>query len=140
MLRAAQREYGWKLDPGAIARIWRGGCIIRAAFLHEITRAYLRNPDLPNLLLDPHFARAMRKAQPNWRRAVSMAVECGVPTPAFSSALAYFDGYRSKRLPANVIQGQRDYFGSHTYERVDRPRGKHFHLEWSSAERAEVPA
>jgi 6-phosphogluconate dehydrogenase len=130
LMREAQKEYSWKLKFGEIASIWRGGCIIRAAFLQKITEAYERNPGLANLLLDPYFKSSVRKAQENWRKVVSLAAECGVPVPTFSSSLAYFDGYRSARLPANLLQAQRDFFGAHTYERVDQPRGKFFHLDW----------
>ncbi len=135
LMRAAQKEFGWKLKFGEIAGIWRGGCIIRAAFLQKITEAYARNPDLPNLLLDPYFNKTIKKAQENWRKVVALAAECGVPVPTFSSALAYYDGYRSARLPANLLQAQRDYFGAHTYERVDQPRGKFFHLDWPDPSR-----
>ena len=130
LMRAAQQEYGWKLNFGEIAQIWRGGCIIRAAFLQKITEAYARRPDLANLLLDPYFNRTVKNAQTNWRKVVALAAECGVPAPTFASALAYYDGYRSARLPANLLQAQRDYFGAHTYERTDQPRGKFFHLDW----------
>jgi 6-phosphogluconate dehydrogenase len=138
LMRAAQREYGWKLDFGAIAQIWRGGCIIRAVFLQKITEAYARNPDLANLLLDPYFNRTVKAAQENWRRVVALAAQSGVPTPTFSSALAYYDGYRAARLPANLLQAQRDYFGAHTYERVDQPRGKFFHLDWPESGRPQT--
>jgi 6-phosphogluconate dehydrogenase len=130
LMREAQKEFGWKLNFGQIAQIWRGGCIIRAAFLQKITEAYARNPDLANLLLDPYFNRTFKAAQDNWRKVVALAAECGVPAPTFSSALAYYDSYRSARLPASLLQSQRDYFGAHTYERVDQPRGKFFHLDW----------
>jgi len=130
LMRTAQKEYKWKLNFGEIAQIWRGGCIIRAAFLQKITEAYTRKPDLANLLLDPYFNKTFKKAQANWRKVVALAAECGVPAPTFASALAYYDSYRSARLPANLLQAQRDYFGSHTYERLDQPRGKFFHLEW----------
>ena len=125
---AAAREYGWSLNPGGIATIWRGGCIIRARFLDRIKDAYEQRPDLPNLLLAPYFAEAVRKGQDGWRRVVSEAVRLGIPVPAFSSALAYYDGYRRARLPANLIQAQRDLFGAHTYERTDKPGT--FHSEW----------
>jgi len=140
LMRTAQKEFGWKLKFGEIASIWRGGCIIRAAFLQKITEAYKRQPDLANLLLDPYFNATVRKAQANWRKAVSLAAECGVPVPTFSSALAYYDGYRSARLPANLLQAQRDFFGAHTYERVDQPRGKFFHLDWPDPARPQLPA
>ena len=131
LLSMAAAEYGWRLDLGAIALMWRGGCIIRAAFLDRIEAAYDEAPDLPNLLLAPYFRDAVAGAQAAWRRVVATAVIRGVPAPAFSSALAWYDGYRSQRLPANLIQAQRDYFGAHTYERVDRPRGERFHTNWT---------
>src|SRR3954469_11491956 len=130
LMREAQKEYKWTLNFGQIAQIWRGGCIIRAVFLQKITEAYARKADLANLLLDPYFNKTVQKAQENWRKAISLAAECGVPVPTFSSALAYYDSYRSARLPANLLQAQRDYFGAHTYERVDQPRGKFFHVDW----------
>jgi len=139
LMREAQKAYGWKLNFGEIAQIWRGGCIIRAAFLQKITEAYARQPDLANLLLDPYFNQTVKKAQANWRKAVSLAAECGVPVPTFSSALSYYDGYRSARLPANLLQAQRDYFGAHTYERTDQPRGKFFHLDWPEPTRPQLP-
>ncbi len=129
MLSAA-REYGWSLNPGEIATIWRGGCIIRARFLDRIKDAYEETPNLPNLLLAPYFTEAVRKGQDGWRRVVSEAVRLGVPVPAFSSALAFYDGYRRARLPANLIQAQRDLFGAHTYERIDKPGA--FHSHWGS--------
>ena len=131
LLSMASAEHGWRLDPGAIALMWRGGCIIRAAFLDRIKAACDDAPDLPNLLLAPYFRDAIAGAQSAWRRVVATAVTRGVPAPAFSSALAWYDGYRSERLPANLIQAQRDYFGAHTYERVDRPRGERFHTDWT---------
>jgi 6-phosphogluconate dehydrogenase len=140
LMREAQKEYKWKLDFGQISQIWRGGCIIRAAFLQKITEAYARKPDLANLLLDPYFNKTVKNAQANWRKVIALAVECGVPAPTFSSALAYYDGYRSARLPANLLQAQRDYFGAHTYERVDQPRGKFFHLDWPEPTRPQIPA
>jgi len=130
LMRTAQKEYNWTLHFGEIAQIWRGGCIIRAAFLQKITEAYARNPNLANLLLDPYFNKTVKKAQQNWRKVVSLAAECGVAAPTFASALAYYDSYRSARLPANLLQAQRDYFGAHTYERTDKPRGKFFHVDW----------
>jgi len=130
LMRTAQQEFGWTMNFGEIAQFWRGGCIIRAAFLQKITEAYARKPDLANLLLDPYFNSTIKKAQENWRKVVSLAAECGVAAPTFSSALSYYDGYRSARLPANLLQAQRDYFGAHTYERTDQPRGKFFHLDW----------
>jgi 6-phosphogluconate dehydrogenase len=131
LFREAAAEYGWELDYGAIARMWRGGCIIRSAFLGRIDEAFEREPNLRNLLLDPYFRDQVGGAEGGWRRAVGTAIELGVPAPAYSSALAFYDGYRSARLPANLIQAQRDYFGAHTYERVDRPRGEHFHTNWT---------
>ena len=138
LMREAQKEYNWKLDFGQIAQIWRGGCIIRAGFLQRITEAYARNPGLANLLLDPYFNQTVRKAQANWRKVIALAVECGVPVPTFASALAYYDGYRSARLPANLLQAQRDFFGAHTYERVDQPRGRFFHLDWPEPTRPQL--
>ncbi len=130
LLRAAAAEHDWGLDFGAIAKLWRGGCIIRARFLRRITEAYQRDPELANLLLDPFFREVVGDAQSAWRRVVALAAEQGVPIPAFSSALSYYDSYRSARLPANLLQAQRDYFGAHTYERTDRPGV--FHTEWMS--------
>ena len=138
LMREAQKEYTWKLNFGEIAQIWRGGCIIRAAFLQKITDAFARKPDLANLLLDPYFNKTVQKAQANWRKVIALAIECGVPVPTFGSALAYYDGYRSARLPANLLQGQRDYFGAHTYERTDKPRGKFFHIDWPEAKRPQL--
>jgi len=138
LMRTAQKEYGWTLNFGEIAQIWRGGCIIRAAFLQKITEAYARKPDLANLLLDPYFNKTVKKAQENWRKVISLAAECGVAAPTFSSALAYYDSYRSARLPANLLQSQRDYFGAHTYERTDQPRGKFFHLDWPEPTRPQI--
>ena len=131
LLSMASAEYGWRLDFGAIALMWRGGCIIRAAFLDHIKAAYDETPDLANLLLAPYFRDAIAGGQAAWRRVVATAVLRGVPVPAFASALAWYDGYRSARLPANLLQAQRDYFGAHTYERVDRPRGEFFHTDWT---------
>jgi len=131
LMRAAAEEYNWNLNYGSIALMWRGGCIIRSAFLGEIKDAYERNPDLNNLLLDPYFKIEVEKAQAAWRRVVAKAVENGIPIPAMSSALAFYDGYRTERLPANLIQAQRDYFGAHTYERVNKPRGQFFHTNWT---------
>ncbi len=140
LMREAQKEYGWTLDFATIARIWRGGCIIRARFLQRIAAAYAEKPDLANLLLDRTFRRQMKEAQDAWRRVVSVAALAGVPCPAFMSALAYYDSYRSARLPANLLQAQRDYFGSHTYERIDQPRGAFFHLDWSNPGRPQLRA
>ncbi len=131
LLRMAAAENGWSLDFGGIALLWRGGCIIRAQFLGRIKAAYDDTPGLANLLLAPYFRDAIQAAQPAWRRVVATAAASGVPVPAFSSALAYYDGYRSARLPANLLQAQRDYFGAHQYERVDRPRGEFFHTNWT---------
>jgi 6-phosphogluconate dehydrogenase len=131
LLKAAAKEHGWNLNMGGIALIWRGGCIIRSRFLGKIKEAFDKNPALENLLLDSFFSDALNRYQANWRKAVVQAVELGVPTPAFSTALAFFDGYRTARLPANLLQAQRDFFGAHTYERVDQPRGKFFHTNWT---------
>ena len=131
LLGAASKEHGWDLDYGRIAQLWREGCIIRAAFLDDITVAFARRPDLPSLLLDEFFVEALRKAEAGWRRVVAAAVGSGIPVPAYSSALAFYDAYRSSRLPANLVQAQRDYFGAHTYERIDRPRGEFFHTDWT---------
>ena len=131
LMRAAAAEYGWDLNYGGIALMWRGGCIIRSKFLGKIKEAFDRNPDLTNLLLDPFFQKIMSDNQAAWRRVVTTAVRIGLPMPAMSSALAYFDGYRCDRLPANLLQAQRDYFGAHTYERVDKPRGEFFHTNWT---------
>ena len=131
LLRAAAKTYGWNLNYGGIALVWRGGCIIRSAFLGDIKKAFRRNADLSNLLLDKFFKRAVTSRQPGWRRAVMLATKLGIPVPCLSSALSYFDGYRSERLPANLLQAQRDYFGAHTYERIDRARGEFFHTNWT---------
>jgi len=131
LMRAAAKEYKWNLNYGGIALVWRGGCIIRSVFLGEIKKAFDRDPNLVNLLLDPFFRDAIIQALPSWRRVVTVGVERGIPMPALSSALAYYDGYRSAWLPANLLQAQRDYFGAHTYERVDRPRGEFFHTNWT---------
>ncbi|MFA5554055.1 MAG: decarboxylating NADP(+)-dependent phosphogluconate dehydrogenase [Phycisphaerae bacterium] len=131
LMRAAAKEYGWNLNYGGIALVWRGGCIIRSVFLGEIKKAFKKNPNIENLLLDPFFKRAVSKAQSSWRRVVIGAAKLGIPVPAISSALAYYDGYRHDRLPANLLQAQRDYFGAHTYERVDKPRGEFFHTNWT---------
>ena len=138
LMRTAQKEYNWTLNFGEIAPIWRGGCIIRAAFLQKITEAYVRNPQLANLLLDSYFNKTVKKAQENWRKVVSLSAECGVPAPTFASALAYYDSYRSARLPANLLQAQRDYFGAHTYERTDKPRGKFYHIDWPEKVRPQI--
>ncbi|MGO9317077.1 MAG: decarboxylating NADP(+)-dependent phosphogluconate dehydrogenase [Terracidiphilus sp.] len=131
LLRAAAKEYGWNLNMGGIALMWRGGCIIRSRFLGKIKEAFDKNPGIENLLLDSFFSTALNNYQASWRKAVVHAVELGVPTPAFFTALAFFDGYRTARLPANLLQAQRDYFGAHTYERVDKPRGEFFHTNWT---------
>ncbi len=131
LMRAAAVEHGWHLNYGGIALMWRGGCIIRSVFLGKIKAAFDHNPELVNLLLDPFFKDAVENAQPAWRRVVAKAVELGIPVPALGTALTYFDGYRHDRLPANLLQAQRDYFGAHTYERVDKPRGEFFHTNWT---------
>jgi 6-phosphogluconate dehydrogenase len=131
LMREAAREYKWNLNYGGIALMWRGGCIIRSVFLGKIKEAFDKKPDLENLLLDPFFTGIIEDAQASWRRVAAAAVENGIPAPALSSALAYFDGYRSERLPANLLQAQRDYFGAHTYERIDKPRGEFFHTNWT---------
>ena len=131
LMKAAAMEYGWKLNYGGIALMWRGGCIIRSVFLGKIKEAYDNNPDISNLLLDPFFKEKVEKAQKGWRNIISVAALNGIPIPALSSALGYFDGYRSEKLPANLLQAQRDYFGAHTYERIDRPRGEYFHTNWT---------
>ena len=131
LMRAAAAEYKWNLNNGGIALMWRGGCIIRSVFLGKIKEAFEKTPGLCNLLLDPFFKNAVEKAQDGWRRVVIAAVEMGVPMPAISSALTYYDGYRAERLPANLLQAQRDYFGAHTYERIDKPRGEFFHTNWT---------
>jgi len=131
LMRAAAGEYKWNLNNGGIALMWRGGCIIRSVFLGKIKDAFDNNPKLVNLLLDPFFAEAVGNAQESWRRVVKAAVDMGVPMPATSAALAYYDGYRSERLPANLLQAQRDYFGAHTYERIDKPRGEFSHTNWT---------
>ncbi|MCA8983307.1 MAG: decarboxylating NADP(+)-dependent phosphogluconate dehydrogenase [Planctomycetaceae bacterium] len=129
-LDAAAAEFGWKLNNGDIALLWRGGCIIRSRFLQDIKAAFDKNPSLENLLLDDFFKKAIQDAQPSWRRVVATAVNLGLPAPGFSSALTYFDGYRLSRLPANLLQAQRDYFGAHTYKRIDKPAGESFHTDW----------
>jgi 6-phosphogluconate dehydrogenase len=131
LMREAAREYGWNLNNGGIALMWRGGCIIRSVFLGKIKEAFDNNPELNNLVLDPYFKDKLEDAQESWRRVVATAVSNGIPVPAFSTALAYFDGYRCERLPANLLQAQRDYFGAHTYERTDKPRGEFFHTNWT---------
>jgi 6-phosphogluconate dehydrogenase len=130
LMQEAAKEYGWNLNLGGIASVWRGGCIIRSAFLGNIKAAFDKNPQLSNLLLDDYFRAEVEGAQGAWRRVVAKAVELGLPVPAMSSALAFYDGYRRARLPQNLLQAQRDYFGAHTYERVDKPRGEFFHTDW----------
>ncbi len=131
LMAAQAKASGWTLNNGGIALMWRGGCIIRSAFLGKIKEAFDRNPTLANLLVDAFFAAEITKAQAGWRRVIAAAVTNGIPTPAMSAALAYFDGYRTARLPANLLQAQRDYFGAHTYERLDKPRGEYFHTNWT---------
>jgi 6-phosphogluconate dehydrogenase len=131
LLRAAEKDQGWHLNLGGVALMWRGGCIIRSAFLGNIKAAYDKDPALSNLLLDEFFSTALNKYEENWRKAIIHAIEIGVPTPAFSTALAFYDGFRTERLPANLLQAQRDFFGAHTYERVDKPRGEFFHTNWT---------
>lgn len=131
LMREAAKDYGWELNYGEIALMWRGGCIIRSTFLGNIKAAYDNNPELENLALDSFFTEALKSAEMGWRKAVVLAIENGIPAPAFSSALSYFDGYRCERLPANLLQAQRDYFGAHTYERIDKKRGEYFHTDWT---------
>ncbi len=131
LMRTAAKEFGWELNYGGIALMWRGGCIIRSAFLGKIKEAFDHNSGLTNLLLDPFFKEKIEKSQQGWRRVVAAAATNGIPVPSFASALAYFDGYRTERLPANLLQAQRDYFGAHTYERTDKPRGEFFHTNWT---------
>jgi 6-phosphogluconate dehydrogenase len=131
LLREAAKEQGWNLNMGGIALMWRGGCIIRSRFLGKIKEAYDKNPQLLNLLTDDFFSKVLNGYQAGWRQAIIRAIELGVPTPAFSTALAFYDGYRTERLPANLLQAQRDFFGAHTYERVDKPRGQFFHTNWT---------
>ncbi|MBP8290499.1 MAG: NADP-dependent phosphogluconate dehydrogenase, partial [Chromatiaceae bacterium] len=131
LLRAASERFGWKLAYGDIALLWRGGCIIRSRFLGDIKRAFDRAPALENLLFDDFFAAAIRQAEAGWRRAVALGIQLGIPLPGFSSALAFYDGYRSARLPASLLQAQRDYFGAHTYARIDAPAERRFHTDWT---------
>lgn len=131
LLRAAAETYGWNLNYGGIALMWRGGCIIRSAFLGKIKDAFDENPDITNLLLNPYFKEIMDNTQQGWRKVCATALTNGIPTPAMTSALNYYDGYRCERLPANLLQAQRDYFGAHTYERTDAPRGEFFHTNWT---------
>ena len=131
LMREAAKEYGWELNYGEIAQMWRGGCIIRSVFLNKITDAFNTNPDLKNLVMDPFFKDTLHNASEGWRNVVSVSVLNGIPVPAISSALSYFDGYRTESLPANMLQAQRDYFGAHTYERTDKARGEYFHTNWT---------
>lgn len=131
LMRTAAKTYGWNLNYGGIALMWRGGCIIRSVFLGRIKEAYDKNPELVNLLMDDYFAETIKSLVPAWREVVAYAVKAGIPMPAFSSALSYFDGYTTESLPANLLQAQRDYFGAHTYERIDQPRGQFFHTNWT---------
>ncbi|MGQ7869244.1 decarboxylating NADP(+)-dependent phosphogluconate dehydrogenase [Sunxiuqinia sp. sy24] len=131
LMMEAAKEHNWNLNYGGIALMWRGGCIIRSVFLADIKTAFDKNPTLANLLLDPYFKRKVEKAQAGWRRVCATALSYGIPVPALTSALCYFDGFRSERLPANLLQAQRDYFGAHTYERTDKPRGEFFHTNWT---------
>jgi len=133
LMRAAAEERKWNLNYGSIALMWRAGCIIRSRFLNDIKKAYEKKPDLPNLLMADFFGKEIVKAEKGWRRVVAFAAEQGVPTPCFSTGLSFFDGYRRGILPANLIQAQRDFFGAHTYERIDQPRGKFFHTNWTGA-------
>jgi 6-phosphogluconate dehydrogenase len=131
LMRAAAKEYGWNLNYGGIALMWRGGCIIRSKFLEKIKEAFDKNPDIQNILLDDYFSKTIMKAQQGWRNIVSVSMMNGIPVPALAAALNYFDGFRAEKLPANLLQAQRDYFGAHTYERVDQPKGKTFHTNWT---------
>jgi 6-phosphogluconate dehydrogenase len=131
LMRAAAKEYGWNLNYGGIALMWRGGCIIRSRFLGKIKEAFDHKPKLENLMLDDYFRGEIKRCQKGWRNVVAMAAKKGIPAPAFSTALAFYDQYRSAVLPANLLQAQRDYFGAHTYERTDRPRGEFFHTNWT---------
>jgi 6-phosphogluconate dehydrogenase len=131
LLRAVEKEQKWNLNMGGIALMWRGGCIIRSVFLGDIKAAFDKDPKLQNLLMDQFFSNVLNKFQWSWRKAIIHAIEIGVPMPAFSTALAFYDGYRTERLPANLLQAQRDFFGAHTYERIDKPRGEFFHTNWT---------
>ena len=130
-MRSAARSYGWNLNYGGIALMWRGGCIIRSVFLGKIKEAFDKDPGLENLLLDDYFCRTIQGLVPAWREVAAYAVKVGIPMPAITSALSYFDAYTCEKLPANLLQAQRDYFGAHTYERVDAPRGQFFHTNWT---------
>ena len=131
LMNAMSKDSGWEINNGGVALMWRGGCIIRSAYLGKIKEAFDRDPNLTNLLLDPYFTGEINRAQAGWRRTIAAAATQGIPLPAMSAALAYFDSYRQARLPANLLQAQRDFFGAHTYERVDKPRGQHFHTNWT---------
>ncbi len=131
LMKTAAKTYGWNLNYGGIALMWRGGCIIRSTFLGKIKEAFDKNHDLANLLLDPFFKEKVESSQEGWRKVCATALTNGLPAPAFTTALCYYDGYRCARLPANLLQAQRDYFGAHTYERVDKPRGEFFHTNWT---------
>ncbi|MBQ2150821.1 MAG: NADP-dependent phosphogluconate dehydrogenase, partial [Bacteroidales bacterium] len=131
LMRSAAKEYGWNLNYGGIALMWRGGCIIRSVFLGKIKDAFDKNPGLANLLLDSYFQGKLAESQKGWRNVIAQAITNGIPVPCMSAALEYYDGYRTSRLPANLLQAQRDYFGAHTYERTDRPRGEFFHTNWT---------
>ncbi|MBQ9506614.1 MAG: NADP-dependent phosphogluconate dehydrogenase, partial [Clostridia bacterium] len=131
LMRTAATHYGWNLNYGGIALMWRGGCIIRSVFLGRIKEAFEADPELKNLILDPYFKETIEKLVPAWRKVAAAAAQYGVPAPAMTSALSYFDGYTTARLPANLLQAQRDYFGAHTYERTDAPRGEFFHTNWT---------
>ena len=131
LLREAAKEFKWNLNYGGIALMWRGGCIIRSRFLGKIKDAFDKNPNLDNLLVDDFFRDVLLSYNDSWRKAIIHAIQIGVPTPAFTTALAFYDGYRTERLPANLLQAQRDFFGAHTYERIDKPRGEFFHTNWT---------
>lgn len=131
LMRTAAKTYNWNLNYGGIALMWRGGCIIRSVFLGKIKEAYDKDPNLVNLLMDDYFGETIKGLVPAWREVVAYAAKDGIPMPAFSSALSYFDGYTTASLPANLLQAQRDYFGAHTYERIDQPRGQFFHTNWT---------
>ncbi len=133
LMKAAAQEFHWHLDYGSIALIWRAGCIIRSRFLNDIKKAFVQDPQLPSLLLNPFFQGEIAKAESGWRRVVALSVQAGIPVPCFSTALAFFDGYRSEKLPANLLQALRDFFGAHTYERTDKPRGQFFHTNWTGS-------
>ena len=133
LIRSAAKELGWHLDYGSIALIWRAGCIIRSRFLNDIKTAFVKNQNLDNLLFDDFFKQAIVTAESGWRRAFIHSINAGIPTPCFTTALAYFDGYRCEKLPANLLQGLRDFFGAHTYERIDQARGKFFHTNWTGS-------